>query len=87
MAQCTIPSQNWSLNGEEMGTVLGIKRFLLINDFVAIGYGLLALQDKDKILINKDAKAVSGTMMEVRGCIRVSVQYWTCGSECFERAS
>ncbi len=58
-------SQNWSLNGDEMGAVLGIKRCLLINDFVAIGYGLLALQDKDKILINKDAKAVPGACVSV----------------------
>ena len=55
---CHVTNLNWSLNGDELAAALGIKRFLLINDFAAIGFGLLALRDEDKILLNKDAKPV-----------------------------
>ena len=55
---CHVTNLNWSLSGDELAAALGIKRFLLINDFAAIGFGLLALRDEDKILLNKDAKPV-----------------------------
>ena len=44
---------NWGLlDGDAMGAELGFKKFLLINDFAAIGYGLLALKPKDYISLN-----------------------------------
>lgn len=55
---CHVTNLNWSLNGDELAAALSIRRFLLINDFAAIGFGLLALRDEDKILLNKDAKPV-----------------------------
>jgi glucokinase len=55
------------LNGEELSQILGIKRFLLINDFAAIGYGLLALRDEDRILLNKDAKSLAGAPVRKPG--------------------
>ncbi len=35
------------LNGEEMRRTLGLKHVAIINDFAAIGYGLLALTPAD----------------------------------------
>lgn len=37
---------------------LGIKKFVLINDFVAIGYSLTALKEVDVIHVNPDVKPV-----------------------------
>ena len=62
-----VTNLNWSLNGAELSALLGIKRFLLINDFAAIGYGLLALRDDDKILLNKDAVPVQGAPIACLG--------------------
>ncbi len=59
---CHVTNLNWSLHGDELSAVLGIKKFVLINDFAAIGFGLLALRDEDRILLNKDAKPAPGTI-------------------------
>lgn len=48
----TITNVNWELSGQEMSDQLRIPDVLIINDFVGIGYGLLALQRKDVIPIN-----------------------------------
>ncbi len=38
---------DWQLNGRELAQALGIQRLRLINDFAAVGYGLLALGPED----------------------------------------
>lgn len=47
-----ITNVNWVLDGAEMAQQLGIPDVLIINDFVGIGYGLLALTRQDVIPIN-----------------------------------
>lgn len=47
-----ITNLNWVLDGDQMVQELGIKRVVIINDFVGIGYGLLALNRSDVIPIN-----------------------------------
>jgi len=49
----------WIVDGQEMEQVLNIKAVTLINDFVGIGYGLLALGPKDLVPLN-DAKIIPG---------------------------
>jgi glucokinase len=50
---CHVTNLNWNLNGDEMAHALNIAAFVLINDFVAIGYGLLALKPDDRIQLNE----------------------------------
>jgi glucokinase len=48
----TITNVNWVLDGAEMSRQLHIPDVLIINDFVGIGYGLLALTRADIVPIN-----------------------------------
>ena len=50
--KATITNVNWVLDGAEMSEQLHIPDVLIINDFVGIGYGLLALTRKDVVPIN-----------------------------------
>jgi len=50
--KATITNVNWVLDGVEMSKALHIPDVLIINDFVGIGYGLLALTRADIIPIN-----------------------------------
>jgi glucokinase len=50
--KATITNVNWVLDGAEMSRSLNIPDVLIINDFVGIGYGLLALTRDDIIPIN-----------------------------------
>jgi len=50
--KATITNVDWKLDGAEMSKHLGIPDVLIINDFVGIGYGLLALERKDVTPIN-----------------------------------
>jgi len=52
-------AKGWSINGSGLEQALGIKRVVLINDFVAQGYGLLTLASSEKTLLN-DATPVAG---------------------------
>eukprot|EP00808_Paulinella_micropora_P015326 g60379.t1 len=40
------------LVGDKMGAELGIRHFRFVNDFVGIGYGILALERKDYTVLN-----------------------------------
>jgi len=46
-------ASGWNIHGAKLERELGIKRVVLINDFVAQGYGLLTLSDDEKVLLNK----------------------------------
>ncbi|SPQ96381.1 Glucokinase [Plasmodiophora brassicae] len=47
-----ITNLNWSLDAEQMSSQLNIEKVFLINDFAAIGYGLLRLTPGDLVKIN-----------------------------------
>ncbi|CAK4096408.1 unnamed protein product [Aphanomyces euteiches] len=42
----------WSINGENLQRELGIETVKLINDFVAMGYGLLTLREHEYLVLN-----------------------------------
>eukprot|EP00965_Chrysotila_dentata_P238717 6202679-Pleurochrysis_carterae.AAC.1 len=52
-------ADGWTIRGESLSKSLGIPKVVLVNDFVAQGYGLLTLEDSEKMLLN-DAKPVPG---------------------------
>lgn len=43
--------QDWSIDGNNIASVFGIQKVVLINDFVANGYGLLTLQENDDYIV------------------------------------
>lgn len=50
---------SWSVDGEELQTVLGIGKVQLVNDFVALGYGLLTLDhDKECVVLQSGVRSV-----------------------------
>jgi glucokinase len=53
-----ITNVNWSLDAMEMSRVLRIPQVKLINDFVGVGFGLLALERNDVVAIN-DTPAIA----------------------------
>ena len=50
--KAVITNVNWTLDGAEMARQLDIPSVLIINDFVGIGYGLLALTRDDIVPVN-----------------------------------
>lgn len=44
---CKMTNLNWSLNGDHLQKELSIPQVLLINDFAAVGYGVLGLKDSE----------------------------------------
>jgi len=42
----------WKLQGDRISRELNIPKVSLINDFAAVGYGVLGLQDKDLVTLN-----------------------------------
>lgn len=47
---------SWSINGFEIAQVLGIQTVKLVNDFLAIGYGLLTLDEAKECVVLQNAK-------------------------------
>jgi glucokinase len=45
---CTLTNLNWTLDGNQLATDLKIERVQLINDFEAVGYGVLKLAKSKK---------------------------------------
>lgn len=50
--QSHVTNLNWFLDGEQMSQLLHIPHVILLNDFVAVGYGLLALTPSDVVPLN-----------------------------------
>eukprot|EP00121_Abeoforma_whisleri_P015965 Awhi_evm1s14676 len=48
-------NRNWFIEGKTLETGLGLDRVVLVNDFTAMGYGLLTLQ-KDECLVLNDVE-------------------------------
>ncbi len=45
--QAELTNLTWHLDGDRLATSLHLDRVMLINDFVAVGYGILGLQPED----------------------------------------
>lgn len=62
-----ITNLNWLLDGEEMAKQLKIPtaNFILVNDFVGTGYGLLALESSDVVVLHSRVP----TPMAVKACV------------------
>ena len=56
----------WIITAENIKKVFGIKTVNLINDFAAVGYGLLTLQ-KEELVVLQDAPRQSGAPMATIG--------------------
>jgi len=57
---CIITNLKWGpLDGTEIARKLGMEHVVLVNDFVGVGYGLLALSDDEVVPLN-DATPVHG---------------------------
>ena len=48
---CQLTNLSWQLDGRQMETELGIPQIRLINDFAAVGYGILALKPEDLVVL------------------------------------
>lgn len=51
--QCRFTNLDWVVDGDNLASDLGIQRVEVINDFVAQGYGVLTLADKELICLHK----------------------------------
>lgn len=48
--------ESWSIDGDELQASLGIKRVRLVNDFLAVGYGLLTLDEAKECYVLQHAQ-------------------------------
>lgn len=64
--RCKMTNAGWEVDGAEVERELGIPRCLLINDFEAVGHGILTLDSKSLLSIN-DAPFIPGHPIAVLG--------------------
>lgn len=50
----------WSIDGGAVATALGIRAVRLVNDFLAVGYGLLTLDEETECVTLQDAPKQKG---------------------------
>lgn len=60
--RCNITNLNWFLDGDHMAKILRIPKITLLNDFVAVGYGLLALRPNDLEVLSDHPKVPHAPM-------------------------
>jgi glucokinase len=58
--KCHFTNLNWVIDGDEMSRELNIPHVQIVNDFVGLGYGLLALTREDLVPINDVAPNETG---------------------------
>jgi glucokinase len=51
--------ESWSIDGEDIAQSFGIRIVKLVNDFVAVGYGLLTLKEETECKVLQSAPKVS----------------------------
>ena len=56
-----------TFSGDELAQELGIEKCQVINDFTAVGYGILGLNDSDVVNMNPNTSEVSGMPKAVIG--------------------
>lgn len=59
---CQLSNLHWLLDGEEMQASLGIPHVQLINDFAAVGYGILGLHPDDLVVLQDQPAVPEGTI-------------------------
>lgn len=60
-----ITNLNWVLDGDQMAKQLEIPNFIIVNDFVGTGYGLLSLSTDDVVVLNP----ITPTPAAVKACV------------------
>ena len=48
--------EHWEIDGETLAKALGLKRIQVVNDFVAMGFGLLTLNEDTECVVLQKAK-------------------------------
>lgn len=77
--QCRLTNLDWLVAGKDLERNLGIKRVLVINDFVVQGFGVLTLDDGEVMRIS-DAEQVPGAPIACLGAgTGLGVCYLTVG--------
>lgn len=46
----------WTIDGDEIAKTLGIRKISLVNDFLAVGYGLLTLDEEKECIVLQAGK-------------------------------
>ena len=59
---CTAPNLPWKVNARELAADIGIPRTSIINDFVAIGYGIALLGQSDLATLQQGTPAPQSTI-------------------------
>jgi glucokinase len=64
--QSLVTNLSWDLDARQMESELGIERIRLINDFAAVGYGILALEPEDLVIL-QDQPTIAHAPIAVLG--------------------
>ena len=59
---CTAPNLPWRVHARELATEIGIPRTSIMNDFVAIGYGIALLQPSDLATLQEGTPTPQGAI-------------------------
>jgi len=65
--RCTFINLGWTIDGAELSKELRIPHMSLINDFVAQGYGILTLDDREDCEVIQHARKLEGAPIAVLG--------------------
>lgn len=57
---CTAPNLPWTINARALAAEIGVPRTALINDFVAVGYGIQLLGPSDLVTLQEGSPAPEG---------------------------
>jgi glucokinase len=57
---CTAPNLPWTINARALATEIGIPRTALLNDFVAVGYGIELLEPSDLVTLQEGSPVPHG---------------------------
>jgi glucokinase len=74
----------WELNGEKLQTELGIPKVALINDFAAVGYGILDLDAKDLHTIQTGEREVNAPIAVLGAGTGLGMGYLTWSRDRYE---
>lgn len=71
----------WKINGPSLERELGIKTVRLINDFAAMGYGLLTLKPHEYIVLNDAPKEEGAPIATIGAGTGLGECYLTAGND------
>jgi glucokinase len=59
--RAVLTNRGWEIDGPKLGAALGLRRIRIVNDFEAVGYGLLSLNEEtDCVTLQKAEKSPVG---------------------------